>query len=157
MSSTGVKLRVKGVDRTRKAHLWVYIGDADFPYAVFDFTVDHTAAGPERFLEGYRGYLQADALTQYEGLYGDDRVKHCCCRAHARRKFVTAAEGGDTRACTSYWAWATGCGRPTRNAVRDMVVGEGRSGKGRLVLFHESEKPAPPPLREAEPGGQSKQ
>ena len=27
--------------------------------------------GPERFLKGYKGYLQADALAQYEGLYGD--------------------------------------------------------------------------------------
>jgi transposase len=60
---TGVKLRVVGADRTRQAHLWVTIGDADYPYVVFDFTADHTAAGPRRFLHGYRGYLQADALA----------------------------------------------------------------------------------------------
>jgi transposase len=95
---TAVKLRVAGADRTRKAHLWVCIGDADYPYVVFDFTADHTAGGPERFLVGYRGYLQADALAQYEGLYGGDRVLHVCCWAHARRKFVAAAEGGDERA-----------------------------------------------------------
>jgi transposase len=95
---TGVKLRVKGAGRARKAHLWAYIGDADFPYAVFDFTADYTAAGPERFLAGYRGYLQADALAQYEGLYGSGLVRHCCCWAHARRKFVAAAEAGDARA-----------------------------------------------------------
>jgi transposase len=95
---TAVKLRVVGADRTRKAHLWTCIGDADYPYVVFDFTADYTAAGPERFLQGYRGYLQADALAQYEGLYGPDQVKHCCCWAHARRKFVAAAEGGDDRA-----------------------------------------------------------
>ncbi len=95
---TTVKLRVAGADRTRKAHLWVGIGDADYPYAVFDFTADYTAAGPTAFLAGYRGYLQADALAQYEGLYGDDRVKHVCCWAHARRKFVAAAEGGEARA-----------------------------------------------------------
>jgi len=95
---TGVKLRVRGANRTRRAHLWVAIGDADYPYVVFDFTTDHTAAGPERFLAGYRGYLQADALAQYEGLYDDDRVRHVCCWAHARRKFVAAAETKDTRA-----------------------------------------------------------
>jgi transposase len=95
---TGVKLRVPGADRTRKAHLWVGIGEADYPYTVFDFTADYTAAGPERFLEGYVGYLQADALAQYEGLYGEGRIQHCCCWAHARRKFVAAAEGGDERA-----------------------------------------------------------
>jgi len=95
---TTVKLRVAGADRTRKAHLWVGIGDADYPYAVFDFTADYTAAGPTTFLAGYRGYLQADALAQYEGLYGEDRVQHVCCWAHARRKFVAAAEAGDGRA-----------------------------------------------------------
>jgi transposase len=95
---TGVKLRVKGADKAKKAHLWVYIGDADFPYAVFDFTADYTAGGPQRFLGDYTGYLQADALAQYEGLYASGRLKHCCCWAHARRKFVAAAEGGDSRA-----------------------------------------------------------
>jgi transposase len=91
---TGVKLRLVGAERTRKAHLWTCIGDADYPYVVFDFTVDYTAAGPEAFLSGYRGYLQADALAQYEGLYGTGLVWHVCCWAHARRKFVAAAEGG---------------------------------------------------------------
>jgi transposase len=95
---TAVKLRVPGVDRTRKAHLWAHIGDADYPYVLFDFTVDYSAAGPTTFLAAYRGYLQADALVQYEGLYGDGRVQHVGCWAHARRKFVAALEGGDERA-----------------------------------------------------------
>jgi transposase len=94
---TSVKVRVPGRDRTRKAHLWVAIGDADYPYVVFDFTAAYTAAGPERFLKGYRGYLQADALAQYEGLYGAGQVRHVCCWAHARRKFVAAVEAGDER------------------------------------------------------------
>jgi transposase len=95
---TGVKLRVLGASKTQRAHLWVCIGDADYPYVVFDFTADYTATGPERFLKDYRGYLQADALAQYEGLYGEDKVRHVCCWAHARRKFVAALEGGDERA-----------------------------------------------------------
>jgi transposase len=95
---TAVKLRVPGAAKTAKAHLWACIGDADYPYVVFDFTADYTAVGPQEFLKGYAGYLQADALAQYEGLYGPEKVKHCCCWAHARRKFVAAAEGGDERA-----------------------------------------------------------
>jgi transposase len=95
---TGVKLRVPGSNRTTKAHLWTCIGDADYPYVLFDFTSDYTADGPTRFLAGYKGYFQADALAQYEGLYGEDKVKHVCCVAHARRKFVVASEGGDERA-----------------------------------------------------------
>jgi transposase len=95
---TGVKLRVAKQDRTSKAHLWVAIGDADYPYVVFDFTADYTAAGPQAFFADYRGYLQADALAQYEGLYRAGRVRHVCCWAHARRKFVAAAEAGNEHA-----------------------------------------------------------
>lgn len=94
---TTVKLRVTGLSKTRKAHLWAYIGDADYPYVVFDFTADYTAEGPERFLKGYKGYLQADALAQYEGLYGVAKVLHVCCMSHARRKFVEAVDGRDER------------------------------------------------------------
>lgn len=98
---TPVKLRVPGCDRTKKAHLWACIGDADYPYVVFDFTSNYTATGPTRFLAGYTGYFQADALAQYEGLYGEERVKHVCCLAHARRKFVAALDSGDERANTA--------------------------------------------------------
>jgi transposase len=98
---TGVKLRVAGSDHTAKAHLWACIGDADYPYVLFDFTTDYTADGPRSFLAGFTGYLQADALAQYESLYGEDQVKHVCCFAHARRKFVAAADAGDERANTA--------------------------------------------------------
>jgi hypothetical protein len=95
---TGVKLRVAGSDRTTKAHLWVCIGDADYPYVVFDFTTGYSADGPTRFLTGFEGYLQADALAQYEGLFVGGKVRHVCCVAHARRKFVAASDAGDERA-----------------------------------------------------------
>jgi transposase len=95
---TWVKLRQPGASRTRKAHLWGNLGDADYPYVVFDFTSDYTAKGPQEFFKGYQGYLQADALAQYGGLYGAGKATHCCCWAHARRKFVEAADGGDSQA-----------------------------------------------------------
>jgi hypothetical protein len=94
---TLAKLRLPGEAPTAKAHLWGPIGEADPPSVVFDFTADYTPAGPARFPAGYRGYLQADALAQYEYLYGAERVPHYCCWAHPRRNFVAAAEGGDVR------------------------------------------------------------
>jgi hypothetical protein len=113
-----------------------YIGEADFPYVVFDFTADYTASGPQKFLEGYQGYLQADALAQYEGLYGAG-VLHVCCWAHARRKFVAALEGGDQRAgkavelignlYTPSSASCRGCCRPATTPRRDGSVGTGKS------------------------------
>jgi len=57
---------------------------------VFDFTTHYRRDGPEQFLQGFAGYLQADALAQYEGLFASGRVVHVACWAHARRRFVEA-------------------------------------------------------------------
>jgi transposase len=40
---------------------WVYIGDDGHPYSVYDFSASRCRDGPAAFLEGYRGFLQADA------------------------------------------------------------------------------------------------
>lgn len=94
---TPVQVRLAGAKGTIQGHLWVYIGDPDYPYVVFDFTADYKKEGPHAFLKGYTGYVQADALAQYEGLYGEGKAKHCCCWAHARRGFFEAVAGGDER------------------------------------------------------------
>jgi hypothetical protein len=56
---TPVKLRVVGSKSTKKAHLWVAIGDADYPYVVFDFTADYTARGEAE------GRARGGALPRY--------------------------------------------------------------------------------------------
>jgi transposase len=87
---TSVPFLERGRDKARDGHLWVYIGDRDHPYVVFDFTAHYRRDGPEQFLKGYAGYLQADALAQYEGLFATGGVVHVACNAHARRRFVEA-------------------------------------------------------------------
>jgi transposase len=87
---TSVPFLERGRDKARDGHLWVYIGDRDHPYVVFDFTTHYRRDGPEQFLKGYVGYLQADALAQYEGLFATGQVVHVACNAHARRRFVEA-------------------------------------------------------------------
>ena len=87
---TSVPFLERGRDKAREGHLWVYIGDRDHPYLVFDFTDHYRRDGPEQFLKGYTGYLQADALAQYEGLFRAGGVVHVACNAHARRRFVEA-------------------------------------------------------------------
>jgi transposase len=49
--------------RTLSGQLWIYYGDRDHPFNVFDFCGDHSAAGIDAFLRDkhYRGYLNADA------------------------------------------------------------------------------------------------
>jgi len=79
--------------KTRTARLWVYYGNKDHPYNVYDFTPTRERAGPERFLQTYQeGYIQADAYPGYDGIFNDKErnVKELLCWAHARRKFHEA-------------------------------------------------------------------
>jgi transposase len=98
---------VKMQDRLRQlvtARLWVYLGDAAHAYNVFDFTPNRKRDGPQRFLADYRGYLQADAFSGYDGLYLPDprdgvaRILEVACNAHARRKFYDARSSDELRA-----------------------------------------------------------
>src|SRR5262249_2569584 len=67
-----------------------YLGDAGNPYCVYEFTPRRTRDGPERFLTGFRGYLQADAFAGYDRICAGANVIRVACWAHARRKFDEA-------------------------------------------------------------------
>ena len=75
---------------TRTARLWVYCGDWRHPFTVYDYTTSRKRDGPQQFLNGYAGYLQADAYGGYDGIYAGGLVKQVLCWAHARRKFYEA-------------------------------------------------------------------
>ncbi len=76
--------------KTRTARFWVYCGDWRNPYTVYDYTTSRRRDGPASFLEGFEGYLQADAFAGYDGIYAGGRVQQVLCWAHARRKFFEA-------------------------------------------------------------------
>lgn len=88
-------------EQTRTARLWVYLGDREHPHTVFDYTVDRTRDGPATFLNGFRGYLQADAYGGYDGIYSGGEVMEVGCWAHARRKFYDARSVDPGRAFTA--------------------------------------------------------
>jgi hypothetical protein len=97
---TPVPILDPGSRRTRTGHLWVYLGDAGHPYAVFDFTPTYSGDGPKAWLGDYAGYVQADALKQYDNLFdrGPPRPVEVGCLAHARRKFHDARASDPARA-----------------------------------------------------------
>jgi len=70
---------------SRRGYMWVYISEHED--VVFDFTNSHTRDGPASFLADYRGYLQADAFSGYDGIYAGGLIIEVACWAHARRKF----------------------------------------------------------------------
>ena len=108
---TQVKLIDHSISSTKLARYWGYLGDVNHPYAVYDFTVDLSRAGPEKFLQGYQGYLQADAYGGYDGIYRGppaprdneakieiDGIIEVACWAHCRRYWHKAKEQDAARA-----------------------------------------------------------
>jgi len=104
---TQVKLIDKSLGSTRLARFWGYLGDRQHSYAVYDFTEDRSRDGPQAFLKGYQGYLQADAYGGYDGIYlsdGSDGTKRSsgvvevACWTHCRRYWHKAREQDPKRA-----------------------------------------------------------
>lgn len=71
--------------RCADAKFWPYLGDWLHPYVVYDFTLDRSRDGPLKFLDGYRGYLQADAYSGYDCVLGPEKAQEVACWIHARR------------------------------------------------------------------------
>jgi transposase len=95
---------VKVLDRslvgtTRKGRFWPYLGDRNHGAAVFDYTPTRARAGPERFLKGYRGYLQADAYVAYDSFFTNPArgMVEVACWAHTRRHFHQALDTDPAR------------------------------------------------------------
>ena len=60
---TPVPVLDRELTRTRTGRIWTYVGDRHRPYIVYDYTGNRSREGPEEFLQGYSGYLQADAYA----------------------------------------------------------------------------------------------
>ena len=65
----------------KQARLWAYIGGSlkDPPLVAYDYTRSRSQQGPHAFLEGYEGFLQADAYNGYQGLYESGNVIEVAC------------------------------------------------------------------------------
>jgi len=95
---TSVQMLEPGTGSTRTCKFWPYLGDWLHPYAVYDFTLSRERDGPAKFLEGYQGYLQADAYSGYDGIYVSKQVIEVACGIHARRYWHQAVDNDSRRA-----------------------------------------------------------
>jgi hypothetical protein len=103
---TTVPVRDERQSTHRYGRLWDYIGDAEHPGVVFDYTTSHARDGPASFLRGFRGFLQADAYGAYDGIYtgSGGAIVEVGCWAHARKKFHDAQDTDPERALAAK-AW----------------------------------------------------
>src|SRR3989441_4907385 len=96
---TSVKVLDITLPFARTGRIWPYYGDQKHPVILYDYTATRQRAGPEKFLEGYRGYLQADAYGGYDAFFKDPArgLIEVGCWAHARRYFHKALESDQPR------------------------------------------------------------
>ena len=90
---TGVKVLDPKLSFARTGRIWPYVGDAYHPVVVYDYTATRGRDGPAKFLEGYTGYLQADAYSVYDAFFKPARgLTEVGCMMHMRRYFFKALD-----------------------------------------------------------------
>lgn len=74
---------------TTKSYMWVYgSGKASsYPIRIFEYQPGRGGQYPQKFLQGFHGYIHTDAYAGYNKV---EDVTQCMCWAHLRRKFVDA-------------------------------------------------------------------
>lgn len=81
---------VKLLRPKRSAYAWIYLGDDDNPYTLFDFTAGRRKEFPLAFLAGFKGFVHADGYDGYNAVH--ENIRHVGCWMHARRYFTEAKE-----------------------------------------------------------------
>jgi len=73
-----------------KSYMWLYrtSGDADKPVVLYEYQPGRGGIHPERFLDGFKGYLHTDGYAGYHNL--PENITVVGCWAHLRRKFDEA-------------------------------------------------------------------
>ena len=94
---TRVPVQEPGQTKTKSGRLWVYLGDRDHPFTVYDYRPDKARDGPAAILADYQGFLQADAANVFDGLYLPGAITEVACWAHARRHFHDARDSDAAR------------------------------------------------------------
>lgn len=79
--ATGAPVRAPGA--CENWHVFVFIADHD--HVVFRYNRKHNSAVVGEMLQGFRGFLLADAAVIYDALYRDGDIIEVACWAHARR------------------------------------------------------------------------
>ncbi len=95
---TSVKVLDPKLPFARTGRIWPYVGDAHHPAIVYDYTPTRGRAGPAKFLEKFKGYLQADAYVVYDAFFKPARgMTEVGCWMHSRRHFFKALESDEPR------------------------------------------------------------
>jgi len=99
---TLIDVLMEGQRQTQTGYFWPYLGDYDHPVVVVDFSLDKTKEHPQRFLDPYTGYVQADAYAAYNGCFLPDSPKpktEVGCWSHTEGYYDDARDSDPLLAC----------------------------------------------------------
>ena len=94
VDATGVLVQAK--EQCKLGHFWVLV--APEKHVLYRFSAKHDGAAVDALLQGYRGYLVADAHAVYDHLYKSGDLVEVACWAHCRRYFFKSIESDPLRA-----------------------------------------------------------
>jgi len=94
VDATGVLVLAK--ERCRAGHFWVTV--APDKHVLFAYSKRHDGAAVDELLDGYSGYLVADAHAVFDHLYRRGTLIEVACWAHARRYWFKALDSDPERA-----------------------------------------------------------
>lgn len=82
-------LKVIDEKKKSKSYMWMYASAKTGKHRMFlyDYQPSRSQKNPQRFLEGFTGFLQTDGYSGYNAV---DNVTQVGCLAHAKRKFNDA-------------------------------------------------------------------
>lgn len=83
--------------KTHRGFYWLY-QDPVNKLVVFDYQEGRNKEGPSTMLEHFKGTLQTDGFSVYDGIAEQKGIPLIHCLAHARRYFVEAIDNDRTRA-----------------------------------------------------------
>ena len=88
-------LKEDGKPATSESRMWVYASGerSEMPVRLFEYQPDRSGKRPESFLRGFTGCLVTDGYAGYNQV---QKVIHCGCWAHMKRKWREAMPDGAT-------------------------------------------------------------
>ena len=100
----GGKELVNGKPRS-KSYMWLASGGPkERPAVVFRYNKTRSGLNALEFINGFSGYLMTDgyegyetALSEHDKFFPKDKINHCSCLAHARRKFSDASKVSNSK------------------------------------------------------------
>jgi transposase len=90
--TTVQELNEIGRDNQTKSYMWVYRGGGNKPSIIYEYLETRGGYHAQRFLTGFKGYLQSDAFSGYNWALHDNNIVSIGCHAHARRPFAELAK-----------------------------------------------------------------